>query len=97
MRILLVEDDRRLARQLQKGLDEHAHSTSVAFDGKEGLEAVRTGSFDVIVLDVMLPGLDGFSIVRRGRRGGGSTPIPFLTAPGTARKRLTPVGRRADT
>jgi two-component system, OmpR family, response regulator MprA len=80
MQILIVEDDRRLARQLKKGLDELGHATSLAFEGTEGLEAARTGGFDVLVLDVMLPGLDGLSIVRRFRKQGGATPILLLTA-----------------
>ena len=80
MRILIVEDDRRLARQLKKGLDEQGHSTTLAFEGKGGLEAVRAGGFDVIVLDVMLPGLDGLSIVRRVRQDGIGAPILLLTA-----------------
>jgi len=80
MRILIVEDDRKLARQLQKGLDEQGHSVTVASDGKEGLEAARGGEFDVLVLDVMLPGLDGFSIVRRLRAAESTAPILLLTA-----------------
>ena len=80
MRILIVEDDRKLARLLKKGLDEQRHSVTVAFDGAEGLEAAQYGEFDVLVLDVMLPGLDGFSIVRRLRAAGSTTPILLLTA-----------------
>ena len=80
MRILIVEDDRKLARQLEKGLDEHGHAVTIAVDGPEGLGAAQYGEFDVLVLDVMLPGLDGFSIVRRLRTGGSSTPILLLTA-----------------
>jgi DNA-binding response OmpR family regulator len=80
MQILIVEDDRRLARQLKKGLDELGHSTSLAFEGPDGLEAARAREFDVLVLDVMLPGLDGLSIVRRFREEGGATPILLLTA-----------------
>lgn len=84
MRILIVEDDRKLARQLKKGLDEHGHSVTVAFDGPEGLDAAQYGELDVLVLDVMLPGLDGFSIVRRLRAAGRNTPILLLTARDTA-------------
>jgi DNA-binding response OmpR family regulator len=80
MQILIVEDDRRLARQLKKGLDELGHSTSLAFEGPEGLESARAREFDVLVLDVMLPGLDGLAIVRRFREEGGATPILLLTA-----------------
>src|SRR5262245_44629014 len=55
MRILIVEDDRKLARQLKKGVDEFGHTTTLAFDGREGLEAAQGSEFDVLVLDVMLP------------------------------------------
>ena len=80
MRILIVEDDWKLARQLNQGLDEQGHSVTVASDGIEGLEAAKHGEFDVLVLDVMLPGLDGFSIVRRLRAAKNTTPILLLTA-----------------
>src|SRR5882724_7437983 len=80
MRILIVEDDRRLARQLKKGLDEQGHSTAFAFDGVAGLEAAQLSEFDALVLDVMLPGLDGITIVRRLRQNRIGTPILLLTA-----------------
>src|SRR6516164_7011632 len=79
MRILIVEDDRKLARQLKKGMEEQGHSVATAFDGAEGLEAARQNPFDVLV-DVMLPGIDGFSIVRRLRAVKIPTPILLLTA-----------------
>ena len=80
MRILVVEDDRRLARQLKKGLDEQGHSASLAFDGIEGLEAAQEIEFDVLVLDVMLPGMDGVAMVRQLRQKHIGTPILLLTA-----------------
>jgi DNA-binding response OmpR family regulator len=80
MRILIVEDDRRLAQQLKKGMEEHGHAVAVASEGVGGLEAAKLGQFDVLVLDVMLPGLDGFSIVRRLRAAKKATPILLLTA-----------------
>jgi DNA-binding response OmpR family regulator len=80
MRVLIVEDDRKLAHQLKKGLDEEGHPTNTVFDGKEGLETAAAMEFDVLVLDVMLPGLDGFSLVRRLRHAGIATPILMLTA-----------------
>lgn len=80
MHILVVEDDRKLAQQLKKGLDEEGHPTSIVFDGKEGLDMATTMEFDVLVLDVMLPGLDGLTLVRRLRHAGITTPILMLTA-----------------
>jgi DNA-binding response OmpR family regulator len=96
MQILIVEDDRRLARQLKKGLDELGHVATTAFDGSEGLAAAEAGNFDVIVLDVMLPGLDGLSIVRRFRRNGGDTPILLLTARDTPEDVISGLDAGAD-
>jgi len=80
MRILIVEDDRRLAHQLKKGMEELGYAVAIASEGTEGLEAAKRGEFDVLVLDVMLPGLGGFSIVRRLRAAKCVTPILLLTA-----------------
>jgi DNA-binding response OmpR family regulator len=80
MRILIVEDDRKLAHQLKTGMEEQGHAVAAAADGMEGLEAARRGDFDVLVLDVMLPGMDGFSIVRRLRAAKSAAPILLLTA-----------------
>jgi DNA-binding response OmpR family regulator len=96
MRILIVEDDRRLARQLNKGLDEQGHAVIVACDGSQGLETAKYGDFDVLVLDVMLPGLDGFSIVRRLRAAGKATPILLLTARDAAEDVVTGLDAGAD-
>src|SRR5262249_18604855 len=68
------------ARQLRKGLEEQDHKVTLAPNGLEGLEAARQSHFDVLVLDVMLPGLDGFSLVRRLRALETTTPILLLTA-----------------
>src|SRR5438270_409332 len=80
MRILIVEDDRKLARQLKKGVDEFGHSSTLAFDGREGLDAAQGSEFDVLVLDVMLPKIDGISVVRQLRQMRIGTPIRLLTA-----------------
>ena len=96
MRILIVEDDRKLARQLKKVLDEQGHSVAVAADGVEGLEAAQYGEFDVLVLDVMLPGLDGFSIVRKLRGAGKTIPILLLTARDAAEDVVTGLDAGAD-
>ena len=80
MRILIVEDDRKLAHQLKKGMEEQGHAVAAVWDGMDGLEAARRGDFDVLVLDVMLPGMDGFSIVRRLRADKSAVHILLLTA-----------------
>lgn len=80
MRILIVEDDREMAGLLRRGLEEENHRVSVASDGTTGLELAREYEFDVIVLDVMLPGFDGMEVARRLRKVRNSTPILMLTA-----------------
>lgn len=80
MRILLVEDDVKLAALLGDGLREERHTVEIAHTGLEGFERAATAMFDVIVLDVMLPGIDGFNVARRLRVERCRTPILMLTA-----------------
>ncbi|HVJ04564.1 MAG TPA: response regulator transcription factor [Candidatus Saccharimonadales bacterium] len=80
MRILVVEDERTMAELLKRGLEEEHHSVCVATDGQSGLDQAEGSEFDVIVLDVMLPKVDGFEIVRRLRSAKDHTPILMLTA-----------------
>jgi DNA-binding response OmpR family regulator len=80
MRILIVEDERQMAELLRKGLAEEGHAVVVAHTGPDGLALAREGGFDAIVLDVMLPGLDGCEVARRLRHPGDLTPILMLTA-----------------
>jgi len=96
MRILIVEDDQRLARQLKKGLEEQGHTVSLAFYGPEGLESARQIHSDVLVLDVMLPGMDGFAIVRRLRKEGSAIPILLLTARDSPEDIVTGLDAGAD-
>jgi DNA-binding response OmpR family regulator len=96
MQILIVEDDQRLARQLKKGLEENGHIVSLAFDGGEGFEVARQGHFDVLVLDVMLPTMDGFGIVRRLRNSGKKNPILLLTARDSAEDIVAGLDAGAD-
>ena len=84
MRVLIVEDEKDMAEVLKVGLEEENHLVSLAFDGVSGLEVARACDFDVIVLDVMLPTLDGFEVARRLRAKGNRTPILMLTARDTA-------------
>jgi DNA-binding response OmpR family regulator len=80
VRLLIVEDETRMARLLQKGLEEEGYVAELAADGHSGLACARNFEFDVIVLDVMLPGMDGFHIVRKLRAEGLRTPVLMLTA-----------------
>jgi two-component system OmpR family response regulator len=80
MKILLVEDDRRASEYLVKGLRELGHVVEQAFDGETGLSAAETGVYDVLVLDRMLPKLDGLEIVRQLRAAGNTSPILILSA-----------------
>jgi DNA-binding response OmpR family regulator len=80
MRVLIVEDERAMAEVLKEGLEEENYFVSLAFDGVMGLEVARSCEFDVIILDVMLPKLDGFEVARRLRDKGNRTPILMLTA-----------------
>src|SRR3984893_1127296 len=80
MRVLIVEDEKDMAEVLKVGLEEENHLVSLAFDGVSGLEVARACDFDVIVLDVMLPKIDGFEVARRLRAKGNRTPILMLTA-----------------
>ena len=80
MRVLLVEDEERLAETIRDGLDEHGVTADIEHDGREGLWRALAGSYDVIVLDIMLPGLNGYQICRKLREDGVWTPILMLTA-----------------
>jgi DNA-binding response OmpR family regulator len=80
MQVLVVEDERRMAELLRQGLEEEGHSVILAGDGKEGLAMAESHAFDAIVLDLMLPGIDGFSIARKLRASRNQTPILMLTA-----------------
>ena len=80
MQVLVVEDERRMAELLRQGLEEEGHSVIVAFDGKQGLAMAQSHAFDAIILDVMLPEMDGFSVARKLRASRNQTPVLMLTA-----------------
>jgi DNA-binding response OmpR family regulator len=80
MHVLIVEDEKKMAELLKRGLEEENHSVSLAFDGRDALEMAQALEYDAIVLDLMLPGIDGYEVARRLRKGGNQTPILVLTA-----------------
>ena len=80
MRILVVEDEHRIAQALKQGLEQEAYAVDLCFDGEEGLRAAGAESYDVILLDVMMPGIDGIEVCRRLRQQAVHTPVLLLTA-----------------
>jgi DNA-binding response OmpR family regulator len=80
LRILVIEDEKKMADLLESGLSEEGHSILVADTAASGLALALEESFDVVVLDLMLPGFDGFEVTRRLRKAGQTTPVLMLTA-----------------
>ena len=80
MRILIIEDEKRLAETLRQLMEEQHYQADVVFDGADGLDYGLAGEYDLILLDIMLPKLDGFQVARRLRAERVSTPILMLTA-----------------
>jgi len=80
MRILLIEDDRKTSDYVARGLSEAGHVCDVLADGRDGLFAATSGTYDVIVADRMLPGLDGLSMIKSARAAGTRTPVIFVTS-----------------
>ena len=80
MKILVVEDEHKIANSIKKGLELENYVTDVAFDGIEGFDLGSLGDYDVIILDLMLPGMDGIEICNKLRSEGVHTPILMLTA-----------------
>lgn len=96
MKILVVEDEKKAAAFLRKGLTENGFTVDVADDGLTGLRLALTGAYSVIILDVMLPQCDGWSILGELRRAGRKTPVLFLTARDSVRHRVKGLELGAD-
>jgi len=96
MRILVIEDDRRLANVLKKGLVEEGYAVDVAFDGLEGQYLAESEDYDLIILDLMLPKLDGLTICTELRRKEIKTPILILTAKTALDDRVIGLNSGAD-
>lgn len=80
MRILLIEDDVTIARLLKEGLEDESYAVDVAHDGSEGYRTASADEYDVIILDIMLPEMNGYEVCRALRKDGNKTPILMLTA-----------------
>lgn len=96
MRILIVEDELKTAAFIQKGLTEHGFVASSVADGEEGLDVAMTEAFDALVVDVMLPKRDGWSLVEELRAGNVDTPVLFLTARDSVEDRVKGLELGAD-
>lgn len=96
MNILLVEDESSVVSVVQRGLSEQGVSVSVALDGTTGLQMARAHNFDVIILDIMLPGINGLEVCKTLRKDGVNTPILMLTALGSTQNIVTGLDNGAD-
>src|SRR5207249_9987686 len=96
MHILVVEDEQRLAYLLRRVLLEERHTVDLAHDGHSGLDLALSDTYDVVVLDVMLPGLDGLEVCRQLRAEHIMTPVLMLTARGAVEDRVTGLNVGAD-
>lgn len=96
MRILIVEDEKRLASALVQILIEEKYMTDVAYNGTDGLDYALSGIYDAIILDVMLPGMNGYEIAKRLRQNKVETPILMLTAKDAIYDKVTGLDSGAD-
>ena len=96
IRVLLIDDDVRLFELLASYLDQNGFSVTVASDGKKGLAALEAGTFDAVLLDVMMPGMDGIEVIKRVRAKNNNIPIVMLTAKGDETDRVVGLELGAD-
>ena len=96
MRVLVIEDEVRLAATLQDLLELNGYTADVRHDGEAGLDEALTGIYDVIILDVMLPKMDGFTVLQRLRASGSAVPVLMLTARSELSDRVEGLDRGAD-
>ena len=96
MRVLIVEDELRIAAYIKRGLEEQGYAVDSAFNGREALECAQTVDYDVIVLDIMLPEIDGLAVCRQLRKRKCRTPVLMLTARGGLDDRVNGLDAGAD-
>ena len=96
MRILIAEDERALNRVICKRLEKEGYHVDCSFDGEDALYQAKLGEFDAIIMDIMMPRLDGLEAVRRLRRSGDRTPVIFLTARDSVADRVTGLDAGAE-
>lgn len=96
MRILVIEDEEKIARFIQRGLKEEGYSVDVAFDGHQGYEYAATETYDAIILDIMLPKMDGVTLCSKLREEKNTTPILMLTARDAVKDKVKGLDAGAD-
>lgn len=96
MRVLIIEDEKNLTKVLKKGLEENSFAVEVCHDGEEGMYRAETYPFDAVILDIMLPKLDGLSVLQRLREKQISVPVIMLTAKGEVSDRVAGLNTGAD-
>ena len=96
MKLLVVEDDATTSTYIARGLREEGHAVDVVVDGRDGLVQATTGQYDVLILDRMLPELDGLTLLKTLRGAGNATPVLLLTAMGAVEDRIDGLNAGAD-
>jgi DNA-binding response OmpR family regulator len=96
MRILIVEDEHRIGTSIKKGLELEKYAVDLAFDGRDGYDFAATEEYDCIILDLMLPGMDGLTICKKLREKGIHTPIIILTARSQVENKIEGLDSGAD-
>lgn len=96
MRILIIEDDHKIANSLRKGLQNQSYAVDVCYNGTEGLQTAQSTNYDLIILDRMLPGMDGLEILSTLRKDGKHTPVLLLTAKDHVLERAAGLNAGAD-
>ena len=96
MRILIAEDEVSIARALKVMLEKNKYAVDVVYNGKDALDYIRAASFDALVLDIMMPGMDGLTVLCEARALGITTPALFLTAKAEVEDRVTGLDAGAD-
>lgn len=96
MRILVIEDEHKIANSIKKGLELETYAVDVAYDGERGFDLAATEDYDIIILDLMLPKMDGVALCKNLRKEGIHTPILMLTAKGRTEDRVSGLNAGAD-
>jgi len=96
MKLLIIEDEPKSAAYLRKGLSEHGYVADIASDGDDGLHLAQYSEYALLILDIMLPGRDGWSVISNLRRAGKQTPVLFLTARDSVADRVRGLELGAD-